>query len=180
MTEFPIRLVGERHFHPFHLLIDAASESLIALKEYSMGGETFALSTILLSTLAIEALANSVGDHKVDRWNDYLSSNTNAKLRVISGALEVDYDAQKSPWREARDFARLRNLLVHPKPVKMKIDKEINEENLHELLIGEASSIEEAITRSNAELAFKTVNDIKDIFLEKLDFEKDGAFFVPH
>lgn len=171
---------GERHFHPFHLLIDAAQETLDEMRNYQLGGSAFALSTILLSALAIEALANSIGSHKVANWSDYESANPIAKLRIISSELKIDFKADESPWKEARNLIKFRNQVAHAKPKILKINKEIKEENLHEILSPAPSQFEREINYENAEIAFKTIDEIRSLLCSKLDPEIDSAFFIPH
>jgi len=180
MPEFPIKMVGERNFHPFHLLINAAQETLDEMREYQYGGSAFVLSTMLLSALAIEALANSIGSHKVSNWSDYESASPIAKLRIVSSELCIDFNKDESPWREARELIKFRNQIAHAKPKIYKIDKEIRDDNLHELLSPAPSWIEKQINYESAEKAFKTIDEIKTLFCAKLDPEKDSAFFVPH
>jgi ribosomal protein L31E len=180
MTDYPIRMKGERHFHPFHLLIDAAQETLQEMSNYQMGSSAFALSTMLLSSLAVEALANSIGSHKVANWSDYESASPITKLRIISSELEIDYKANESLWKEIRELVKFRNQVAHAKPKILKIDKKINEENLHELLNLPPSKIEQEINYENAEKAFKAINQLRSLLCSKLDPEIDSPFFIPH
>jgi hypothetical protein len=79
MINFPIREIGESYFHPFHLLIDAVEETLSEMNKYQLEGSAFALPTILLSALAIEALANSIGSYKVTNWSKKSMRSSNER-----------------------------------------------------------------------------------------------------
>lgn len=178
--DFPVRMKGKREFHPFHLLIDAAEDSLKERDNYQFGGEAFALSAIILSALAIEALANSIGKYKVPDWSDYESASPMAKLRIISSEMNIEFDAHKSPWKEAKKLIKFRNSIAHAKPKTLEIDIEITEENIHEILDPSPSEIEKEISYENAKMAVDTVNNLKSLLCSRLDTEIDSAFFVPH
>jgi len=180
MTKFPIKVTGERHFHPFHLLIEAAEDSFETLQEYQMGGVSFALSTIILSALALEGLVNSLGERKIKGWSDFESSKLTGKLRVICNELEIEFKENHKPWQDIGWLIKLRNQLAHAKPKKVNIDEEIEESELHKLLMLGSTKLEKDISAENAEKALVMVKEIRDIFLSKLDSELDNAFFVPH
>lgn len=180
MSKFPLNIKGKRHFHPFHLLIDAAQDTLDAMRSYQIGGHAHALSTMLLSSLAIEALANSIGEHQVNDWADCESANPMTKLRIIAKEMGLDFNMECSPWGEIRALIKFRNLAAHARPKIIKIDKEIDEDNIHEMLNLAPSKFEQEISYENAELAFETVCSLRDLLCSKLDPEKDDSFFIPH
>lgn len=180
MTDFPIIMKGERHFHPFHLLIDAARDTLDEMRNYQLGGEAFTLSTMLLSSLAIEALANSIGEHKISNWTDFESASPIAKLRVISKELGIDFNQDQSLWNEIRQLVKFRNQAAHAKPKILKIEKEIHESNIHELLNPAPTKFEKEINYENAEKAFHAVDTLRTLLCSKLDPEIDSQFFIPH
>jgi len=173
-------MIGERNFHPFHLLIGAAQETLNEMRNYQLGGSAFTLSTMLLSALAVEALANSIGAHKVANWGDYESASPMAKLRVISKELGVDFNSYQELLNEIRKLVRFGNKAAHAKPQTLKIDKEIYDENLHEILDPAPTKFEQEINCVNAEKAFQVINELRSLLCSKLDPELDGHFFLPH
>lgn len=180
MTNFPIRVTGERHFHPFHLLINAAEESFEHFQEYQLGGFSFALSTVLLSALALEGLVNSLGESKIQKWSDFESTQLIGKLRIICNALDIEFVANHQPWQHVGWLVKLRNQLAHAKPKKIKIDEIIEEHESEKLLFLGPTELEKSISKESAEKALATVNGILSIFLKKLDPKADNAFFVPH
>lgn len=180
MVNFPITMKGERHFHPFHLLIDAARDTLNEMRNYQLGGEAFTLSTMLLSSLAIEALANSIGSHKIRNWADYENASPIAKLRIISVELGLDFDSDQNLWSEIRKLIKFRNDAAHAKPKIIKIDKEINEENLHEILFPAPTKLEQEINYNNAEKAYQAVDKLRSLLCSMLDPEIDRQFFIAH
>lgn len=180
MANSPIIVTGERHFHPFHLLIDAAEDSFSHLKEYQFGGSSFALSTILLSALALEGLVNSLGESKIQKWSDFESTQLIGKLRIICNKLNIEFVPNHQPWQHVGWLVKLRNQLAHAKPKKIKINEVIEEHEFEKLFSLGPTELECAISKESAEKALSTVNEILDIFLKKLDHEEDNAFFVPH
>ena len=72
-----------------------------------------ALTTLVFSALAIEALANAFGEKKINGWADFEMSSPMGKLRVVTGTLGIPFDPGKEPWATARWLVTFRNRIAH-------------------------------------------------------------------
>src|SRR3954471_2833467 len=109
-----LKRTQERQFSAHHMLIRAAEIARDRGTEKKPGWMFDELSAMTFAALAIEALCNSIGDRVVPGWaKDFESASPNAKLRILSGRLGLEYDEDKEPWVGARELIKFRNLVAH-------------------------------------------------------------------
>lgn len=132
------------------------------------------LIAMTFAALSIEALCNSIGDRIIEDWDkDFESASPNAKLRILAKRLDIRYDKDKDPWVGARELAKFRNLVAHAKPQLVIEEKEMNQEQYDRRLFEvPQSKLERLVTAANADRAVRTVEQLKDLLIKKLEPEQ--------
>jgi hypothetical protein len=178
LTPDSYRRVTEREYSAHHTLLDIASIQLEIAKKQESGWFNNALITITFSALALEALANAIGDKlwQSEEWKDFESCSPIAKLRLISEKLGIEYSVSQDPWKTVKWLIKFRNKIAHPKPEKISICKEIGQNKSKVLAVDcPESKFEQEITLHNAVLGLKAVKDLKELFCKKIpDHQLDG------
>lgn len=166
-----------RPFKPYHDLLGVASMALDDAKNKKRGFYYSQMIAITFSALAIEALANSFGEHFINRWEDYESSSPMAKLRVICSYFEITIDFTCKPWSTLLWLKKFRNKIAHAKPELIKLDEIMTEEKFEKIRYETPKSkLDEYITLSKAKEAYESVDKIKDVLCDKIPEDKKGDF----
>jgi len=147
-----------REFFAHHMLLHAAERQIDEARASEVGRFNKCLAAMVLSALAIEALANAVGSRVASDWAAFESLNPLAKLDSLAKALSITYDPTKEPWSAITQLARFRNDIAHPKPELISEENFLPEVALEKTLFDSPQSqIERQITLGNAERAHKAV-----------------------
>ncbi len=170
--------VVERDYSAHHTLLTIASIQLEIAKTQEAGWFNNALITITFSALALEALANAIGERlwQKEDWEDLETCNPTVKLRLIAEKLGVSYSTDQNPWKTIKWLIRFRNQIAHSKPEKITVRKRIGitKKQIHEVDCPE-SKLEQQITIENASQALKAVNDLKNLLCKEIpDHQLDG------
>ncbi|MDP3332431.1 MAG: hypothetical protein Q8Q40_02060 [Methylococcaceae bacterium] len=178
-TALRFRKTQEREFFAHHMLLHAAEREIEEAQASAKGRFNKCLSAMVLSALAIEALANAVGSRVATDWTVFERLNPLEKLDNLARELSIAYDAKKEPWSAITQLARFRNDIAHPKPELV-----LEEKILPEVAIGKTlfdspqSQIERQITLGNARRAHKAVCALKSILTDSLPEEKRFGIYV--
>jgi hypothetical protein len=172
--------VVERDYSAHHTLLSIASSQLEMAKTMEAGWFNNALITITFSALAVEALANAIGDRlwQNEDWKDFETCSPIVKLRLIAEKLDTSYSSNQQPWETINWLIKFRNQIAHSKPQKITIRKRIGQtkRKIHMVDCPE-SKFEQQVTLQNAIDGLKAVNELKELFCEKIpDHQLDGIY----
>jgi hypothetical protein len=169
----------EREFFAHHMLLHAAEREIEEAQESEVGRFNKCLAAIILSSLAIEALANAVGSRVASDWEGFERMNPLEKLDSLAKDLSIVYDQNTEPWSAITQLARFRNDIAHPKPEIVLEEKILPEVALGKTLFDSPQSqIEREITLGNAQRAHKAVCALKAILTDSLPAEKRFGIYV--
>jgi hypothetical protein len=155
------------------MLIETARRANERVIREEVGWTYDALCAIAFSALAIEALANAFGERKVEGWSDIESASPIAKLRVLSLALDLKYDADAEPWRTVRWLVKVRNLVAHAKPQFIREERLLTQEEVGQRQVDRPESkIEREITKENSERAVRAATRLKDMLCASISPEE--------
>jgi len=163
--------VEERYYSAHHTLLLIAEQSLKRAQEKQPGWFNDAFICITFSALAIEAMANAIGDRAIPDWSEFESASPTAKLRLLAEHLGLTY-GKAEPWSTIKWLAKFRNQVAHPKPELVTTEKIISESQRHERS-GEPpdSKFERQITIENARRSFEAVYKAKRLLCAQLSPE---------
>src|SRR5579862_7588166 len=99
----------ERNFSAHHILYHAATRANDAGKSEVRGSLYQHLAVMTFSSMAIEAFSNAVGERVISGWDDYEGLPPNAKLRLLSDKLGIEYNKGTEPWGSAIWLFKFRN-----------------------------------------------------------------------
>jgi hypothetical protein len=141
--------------------------------EKGNGWRDDAAIAITFSALAIEALANAVGDRVIADWKDFETASPYAKVRMLAEHLDVPYDARESLWASIRWLGQFRNRIAHAKP-ELIVDERIIDEHEYksEHLAVPESKLEKWITVPNAKRAVEAIDRLKTLLCTKVPPER--------
>ena len=173
------RKTQEREFFAHHMLLRAAEREIEDARVNEVGRFNKCLAAMVLSALAVEALANAVGSRVTSDWANFERLNPLGKLDCLTKALSITYDPNKEPWSAITQLARFRNDIAHPKPEQISEEKILPEAALNKTLVDSPQSqIERQITLGNAERAHKAVCALKAILTDSLPEDKRFGIYV--
>ena len=171
MNEPPILLKHsqERHYSAHNTLLHIALIELEGAKSGTVGQFNHAFIAITFSALAIEALANAVGDRVVPEWKDFENASPFAKVRLLAEKLGVPYSAAEEPWAAIRWLCKFRNQVAHAKPERVTREEVVSQHE-HETRRYSAppSKLESQVTEGNARRAVKAVEALKYALSERI------------
>ena len=87
----------KKTFSAHHMLMNAAFLQLEAARETENSQFNSLLAALTLSSLSVEALANSVGERVVPDWRDFESLSPLGKLRLLAEKLSIEFDRNVEP-----------------------------------------------------------------------------------
>lgn len=162
-------VTSERSFSAHHMLISAARVAVDGAKSKRPGWSYDSLVGVTLCALSIEAMCNSIGERVIDDWKDFESAGPNAKLRLLSERLEVDYKKDQEPWKGARWLCRIRNRIAHAKPELIKVEKVLTRTEFDKSPVEfPQSKLEKEITIENAERALWVAESVKEFLCRNI------------
>ena len=160
----------ERHFKPYRDLLGAANCALADARDEHSGCHYYRLTAILMSGLALEAIANTFGEELVEDWKDFETSRPLAKLRIIASKLDIEFSRGQEPWSSVMWLIGVRNSIAHGKPQAINFNEVMPEAEVGSISWKPPlSKIEQQISLSNAERAFNATNGILELFIESMD-----------
>ena len=155
------------------MLMNAAYLHLEAASSSELSRFNNALAALTLAALAIEALANSIGDRIVQDWKDFETLSPLGKIRFLSERLAVQFDKQQEPWATIHWLGVFRNRIAHAKPEEILDVQSVTQEQVdRDLFSVPHSKLERDITLGNAVRAVDAVYEVKRRLCEKLTDEQ--------
>jgi len=159
----------ERPFSAHHMLLGAARTALEDAADKKPGHFYSTLTSITMSSLAIEALCNAFGERVVSNWPDFESSSPKAKVRIICGELGIQYLAEEEPWSTVIWLGKFRNMIAHAKPELVSQNYTWTREEYEKKDgLKPESKIEKEITIGHAQRAYDQITNLKYLFCEKI------------
>lgn len=172
-THVRFRKTQEREFSAHHMLLHAAELAIEEAEKSRVGRFNKCLSAMVMSSLAVEALANAVGSRLITDWTIFERLSPLKKIGVIVKELTITYDPKIEPWSSVRWLAGFRNDIAHAKPELVQEEKLLPEVALGKTLFDSPQSrIEREITLGNARRAHTAVTAVKKILADSLPVEK--------
>jgi hypothetical protein len=167
-----IEQVRERYYSAHNTFLHIAALELEVAKQGVVGEFNHALTSIMMSALAIEAMANAIGERALDDWADFESSSPYAKVRLIAERYSLKASAQSEPWGTVKWLCRLRNRLAHAKPEKIRETTEVSQADCNNRDIRPPQSkLEKEISEENARRALEGVELMKHTICDVLPVE---------
>ena len=175
MNQKNFNVKTERFYSAHHALLRIAKDNLGKAETKEPGWSDWQFTAITLSSLAIEAICNAVGEKVIDNWSDFESCSPIAKVRLICEHLDIDYDAGKEPWGSLIWLCKTRNLIAHPRAEPIKYEAVITERELEsqEYRAAPKSRLEKRMTLSSAKKSIAVVDQMVSLFSKKLTAEQN-------
>ena len=160
------------------MLIRMAAESLFEaqLRAPTYLREERILTSIVMSSLAIEALCNAIGYRVVEGWSDYEQIPPWAKIRLLCSNLGIAYDRGTQPWQRLQALLTFRNQIAHGKPEYVQNRCVLHAAQLDAMMSSNAmnqplSSLESKLTLDNARSALAVVRQVEELLTENIPHE---------
>ncbi len=175
MNPKKISIKTERFYSAHHVLLRIAKHNLLEAETKKPGWADCQFSAITLSSLAIEAFCNAVGEKVIQNWSDFESCNPMAKTRLICEHLSINYDNSKAPWVSVLWLSKMRNRIAHPKAEPILHEALISEQEHRTQKFRDApkSRLEKEATLGNAKKSIAAVNKMIALICEKLTPEQN-------
>ena len=163
------RKTEERTFFAHHMLLHAASLAIADAEATEVGRFNKCLSAMVMTALAVEALANAVGTKVVEDWLTFERLRPNEKIDMLVEKLSVHRDAGKEPWTTLRYLSGFRNDIAHPKPEDVVRERLLPEAGLTKTTFDTPlSALEREITLGNAKRTYAAVQALKGLLTDAL------------
>lgn len=168
-----VEVIEERYFSPHHMLLRAASASVMeAQGTFVRAREFHVLTAMVMSALAVESLCNAIGYRVVPGWKDFEQISAWAKIRLICSVLGIKYDKGSAPWQQLQILLTFRNAIAHGKPERVVVKGKFSRSDYEKLVInrfGEPlSKFERELTVENARLSVACVRMVEDLLTSNL------------
>lgn len=166
------RKTEERTFFAHHMLLHAAELQVGEAEITELGRFNKCLSAMVLTALAIEALANAVGTRVTKDWPTFERLRPHEKLDCLVAQLGIARDATTEPWITLKYLGGFRNDIAHPKPEEVLKERVLPAVALDKTAFDTPlSALEREITLGNARRAFAAVRELKGLFTDALPAE---------
>ena len=164
-----LKHLQQRTYSAHNTLLHIAQIELEGAKAGSVGEFNHAFIAITFAALAIEAMANAIGERVVPEWKDFESANPYAKVRLLAERLGVSYDSASEPWPTIKWLCRFRNLVAHAKP-ELVTREELLSQAQHEnrSFSPPPSKLESHVTEQSAKRAVAAVESLKYLLCDKV------------
>ena len=162
----------ERNFNAHHFLLHTALVALENAKNSKKVKKGYQLTVMIMCSLAVEAICNSIGVLIITDWNEW--DPTLVKLENICKSLNVDFDKSIEPWSTAFCLQEFRNDIAHAKPELVRKERIITEEMFEQFMHYPESKLERKVTQGNAQRAYDSIKELKNILC--LAVPPDKAF----
>jgi hypothetical protein len=163
------RKTEERTFFAHHMLLHASSLAITDAEATELGRFNNCLSAMVMTALAVEALANAVGTRVVEDWPTFESLRPSEKIDLLVDLLSILRDETKEPWTTLRFLGGFRNDIAHPKPEEVTKEVLLPEIGLSKSAFEKPlSALEREITLGNAKRAYAAVHALKGLLTDAL------------
>lgn len=167
-----------RNYSAHHTFLEIASIQMELAQQKKTGWFNEALISMTFSALAVEALANAVGDRlwQGHDWEDFEDCKPIIKLERIAKKLAIPYQIRNDPWKTIQWLIKFRNKIAHAKPEPIKQFSKVGhaKKGIHDINCPE-SVLENLVSKNTAKHLLKSVKDLKDIFCKYIpEDELDG------
>ncbi|MBK9595450.1 MAG: hypothetical protein IPO57_08860 [Rhodocyclales bacterium] len=179
MNQLPMfRKSEQREFFAHHMLLHAAELDIADAEANERGRFNKCLAAMVMTALAVEALANAVGSRVVSDWSAFEPLRPHEKLDVLIRELSIARET-KEPWTTLAFLAGFRNDIAHPKPELVAAERVLPEVALVKAaFIAPRSKLEQEITLGNARRVFAAVHIVKGLFNDALPAEKRFGIYA--
>jgi hypothetical protein len=161
------------------MLLHAAQLQLAEAEKTAKGRFNHCLSAMVMTALAVEALANAVGSRVVSDWQNFEQARPFEKLDTLVALLSIPRDPDQEPWTTLRYLSGFRNDIAHAKPEKLEEERVLPELALEkDLFRAPKSKLEREITLGNARRVLKGVQALKGLLTDALPLEKRLGIYV--
>ena len=163
------RKTEERTFFAHHMLLHAAAIAIADAETTEVGRFNKCLSAMVMTALAVEALANAVGIRVVTDWPAFERLRPNEKIDLLLNQLGVARDLTKEPWTTLRYLGGFRNDIAHPKPEEVLRTSVLPEAGLTKTAFDTPlSALEREITLGNAKRTHAAVQSLKGLLTDAM------------
>jgi hypothetical protein len=179
MSVVHVHVTQKREFFAHHMLLHAAGIDLEHAATIQLGSFNRALSSMVLSSLAVEALVNAVGSRVVPDWSTWERLKPFEKLNSLVTTLQIHRDNRKAPWPALRFLSGFRNDIAHPKPERLQTARTVPHSAVDRQFRNRPrSKLERDITVGNAQRALAAVQSLKGILADALPVEKRFGIYA--
>jgi hypothetical protein len=170
MTKPPLfRKTEERIFFAHHMLLHAAQLEIEAAKASEVSQFNKCLAAMVMTALAVEALANAVGTRVAKDWIAFERLRPHEKIDFLVKSLGVQRDTGKEPWTSLQYLGGFRNDVAHPKPEVVTQERILPQAGLTKTAFkAPQSRLEREITLGNAMRAYEAVHALKGLLTDAL------------
>lgn len=173
------RKTEERPFFAHHMLLNVAVLEIAAAESSELGRFNKCLTALVMSALAVEALANAVGSRVVPNWAEFEPLRPHEKLNALTSSLGVEANSADEPWTTLRYLGGFRNDIAHPKPEEVTKVRVLSQEGLDKTAFTTPlSKIERDITLGNAKRCLTAVRALKGLLTDALPEDKRFGIYV--
>ena len=168
----------EREFFAHHMLLHAASLEVEQAERRELGQFNKCLAAMVLSALAVEALANAVGTKAGIYTDAFERASPLDKIDRLVAHLRISRVSTREPWTTVRYIVRFRNAIAHPKPETVITKQLLPEAALEKQLFDTPlSKLEREISVGNARRVYRAVEKLKVLFEEALPEDQRLGIF---
>ena len=161
------------------MLLHAAALEITDAEVSERGRFNKCLAAIVMTALAVEALANAVGSRVVSDWSTFERLRLHEKLGLLAAQLSIARDETKEPWTTVAFLCGFRNDIAHPKPEAIATERALPEIALAKTVFSAPrSKLEREITLGNACRVYAAVHALKGIFTDALPAERRFGIYV--
>lgn len=169
-----ILVTKERIFSPHHTLLRTARRAAERLGEKEPGWQADALTVILTTALAVEALCNVIGERLIHEWGHFDRLSPWSKLRLLAEHLDVVFSRTEEPWKSLWWLLSFRNHIAHGKPKVVKIDRLMTSQEREKDQQGfgdwfPEAPFEKELTIGKARQALQAVDSLLQLLVSHLD-----------
>jgi len=147
------------------MLLNAAERALESGKAKKEAYWWDWLSTILYSSLSVEAIGNTYGETFIPKWDHFESASPLAKIRLVAERCGLTPDFGRQPWAIVPELVRFRNAIAHAKLEDVAVDEIHPKEDFERHLYAKPQSkLEKMVTERFAQRAYDGIYEMLRLF----------------
>ena len=163
------RKTEERTFFAHHMLLHVAELEINDAEASEVGCFNKCLTAMVMSALAVEALANAVGSRVAEDREAFEKMRPHEKLDHLVQRLTIARDPSKEPWTTLQYLGGFRNDIAHPKPEEVVNTRVLPQAGLTKTAFDTPlSKLEQEVTLGNAKRSFAAVQALKGLLTDAL------------
>jgi len=163
------RKTEKRTFFAHHMLLRVAALEIAEAESSELERFNKCLTAMVMSALAIEALANAVGSRVVADWAVFEQLRPHEKLEALINQLGIARDPTAEPWTTVQFLGGFRNDIAHPKPEEVTSVHVLPQAGLEKTAFDTPlSKLEHEISLGNAKRSFAAVHALKGLLADAL------------